>query len=107
MQIYIWNCTDPAQGEETKRKLKLTAASYNCIGRKNTYLEAKRQNLHFHVFFFNHKTLKFTTEKPKQILMKRESRAIETLLINTELINNGPPIYYTATKNHIEEYIMA
>lgn len=39
--------------------------------------------------------------------MKRESQAIETLLINMELINNGPPIYHTATKNHIEEYLMA
>lgn len=38
--------------------------------------------------------------------MKRDSQSTENLLINMELINNGPPIYYTATKNHIE-YLMA
>ena len=73
----------------------MTAAAYNCTDRKNTYLNAKRQNLHVHVFFLNYKTLKYTTGKPKQILMKREFQATETLLINMELVNNGPPIYIT------------
>lgn len=46
-------------------------------------------------------------EKSKRISMKRESQATEALLINMELINYGPLKYYTATKNYIEEYLMA
>lgn len=88
--MYVCNCTDLGEGDKNTRDLKLSASSCNCTGRKNADLETKN-NFFLHL---SHGTLICTIGKPfKRILMKRKYQAIETSLINMELINKLWPIH--------------
>lgn len=99
--------TAQTQMRENKTELKWSAISSNCTGRKNESLEAKKQNLHFSRILKDDRAWKSIIEKPfKQILTKRKSQAVETLLINTELINKlWPTQHNVAIKNRIEDLV--
>lgn len=99
--------TAQTQMRENKTELKWSTISSNCTGRKNESLEDKKQNLYFSRILKDDRAWKSTIEKTfKQILKKRKSQAVETLLINTELINKlWPTLYNVAIKNRIEDLV--